>query len=105
MRVHEGDRVRRGEVLVPVDDAQFHASQDAARASLAAAQQGSSAAGSEFGLADATLRRYQDLMDKKSVSPQEFDEVKARRQMAQARRDRADADVKQAEAMGRQAQI
>ena len=44
------------------------------------------------------MKRYQMLYDKKSVSPQEFDEVKARLAAAKARRDAAHAGRTQAEA-------
>ena len=87
MRVHEGDRVRRGQILAVIDDAQPRAGLDRAAAMQASAQQEITAADSQFHLAEATLKRYQDLYDKKSVSPQEFDEVKARFQAAQAQRD------------------
>jgi RND family efflux transporter MFP subunit len=49
-------------------------------------------------LAESTLKRYQNLYEKKSVSPQEFDEVKARQQAARARRDMAQAGQGQAQA-------
>jgi RND family efflux transporter MFP subunit len=44
------------------------------------------------------LKRYQNLYERKSVSPQEFDEVKARYQGAVARRDISRADQAQAKA-------
>lgn len=44
------------------------------------------------------MRRYQMLYDKKSVSPQEYDEVKTRLAAAKARRDAAHAGRAQAEA-------
>ena len=44
------------------------------------------------------MKRYQTLYDRKSVSPQEFDEVKARYQAALARRDMARAGQAQAKA-------
>ena len=58
----------------------------------------SAVAEADFHLAEATFKRYQDLYEKKSVSPQEFDEVKARFQGAQARRDMARAGQAQAQA-------
>jgi RND family efflux transporter MFP subunit len=41
-------------------------------------------------LAAATLARYQILLERRSVSPQEFDEVKAKHQVAEAEADRAE---------------
>jgi RND family efflux transporter MFP subunit len=63
-----------------------------------ASGQGISAADSDLALAEATFRRYQTLYDRKSVSPQEFDEVKARQQGARARRDMAKAGQAQTQA-------
>jgi len=104
VRVHEGDRVSRGQVLAVIDDAQPRAELDRATAAQAAAQQAVSGAESDLHLAEATFKRYQDLYEKKSVSPQEFDEVKARFQGAQARRDIGRAGQDQAQAALVQAQ-
>ncbi|MGA3212748.1 MAG: efflux RND transporter periplasmic adaptor subunit [Terriglobales bacterium] len=98
VHVHEGDRVRRGEVLVTIDAAQQRAAFDSANAGLSAAKEAISAADADYALAEATMRRYQGLFDKKSVSPQEYDEVKTRLAAARARRDGAHAGRAQAEA-------
>ena len=74
------------------------------RLPLAAAEKEVSAADSDLALAEATLKRYQQLYEKKSVSPQEFDEIKARYQSAEARRDMARAGQAQASAALTQAQ-
>ncbi|MGA8870356.1 MAG: efflux RND transporter periplasmic adaptor subunit [Candidatus Acidiferrales bacterium] len=87
IRAHEGDRVQSGEVLAVIDDAQPRAAVDQATAALAAAEKEVSAADSDFALAESTLKRYQQLYEKKSVSPQEFDEVNAKYQSTEARRD------------------
>jgi RND family efflux transporter MFP subunit len=98
IRAHEGDRVQSGQVLAVIDDAQPRSGVDQATAALAAAEKEVSAADSDLALAQATLTRYQQLYEKKSVSPQEFDEVKARYQSAEARRDMARAGQAQANA-------
>jgi len=103
MRVREGDHVQRGQVLAIIDDAQPRATLDRATAGDLAAQQEISASESDLALADATFRRYQTLYDRKSVSPQEFDEVKARYQAAQARREMARAGQAQTKAALQQA--
>jgi RND family efflux transporter MFP subunit len=104
MRVKEGDRVRRGEVLAVLEDAQPQAAVQRATAAENAAQQEIAAADSDYALAQVTLRRYQDLYSKKSASPQEFDEIKAREQAAAARRQLARAGLAQAQAALAQAQ-
>ncbi|HXE75471.1 MAG TPA: efflux RND transporter periplasmic adaptor subunit [Candidatus Xenobia bacterium] len=104
IRGHEGMRVKQGEVLAVLDDAQAQAGLERARATLAAAEQDIQAAEAEYQLAAATLRRYQDLYEKKSVSPQEFDEVQARHKAAAARRELAQAGREQARAALAQAE-
>jgi RND family efflux transporter MFP subunit len=103
IRAREGDHVKRGQVLAILDDAQPHAAVDRATAADLASQQEIAASDSDFALAEATLKRYQTLFDKKSVSPQEFDEVKARYLAAQARRNMARAGQEQAKAAVQQA--
>lgn len=103
IRVREGDHVERGQVLVVIDDAQPRAALDRATAADLAAQQEISASESESSLAEATFKRYQTLYDRKSVSPQEFDEIKAHYQAADARHEMARAGLAQARAVLQQA--
>lgn len=98
VRAHEGDHVQRGQVLAVIDDSQPRAAVDRATAADGAAQQQLVAADSDLVLAESTLKRYQSLYERKSVSPQEFDEVRARQQAALARRDMAQAGQSQAKA-------
>jgi RND family efflux transporter MFP subunit len=94
----EGDRVRAGQVLAVIDDSQPRAAVEQATAAVNAAKNETIAANSQFALSEATLTRYQRLYDEKSVSPQEFDEIKAQCQSAEARRDMANAGEAQASA-------
>ena len=98
VNVHEGDQVRRGEVLITIDAAQQRSAYDSANAGLSASHQTIAATEADYALADATMKRYQVLLDKKSVSPQEYDEVKTRLAAAKARREVAAAGRIQAEA-------
>ncbi len=98
VNVREGDRVQRGEVLIAIDAAQPRAAYESATAGVQASDQGIAAADADYALAEATMQRYQMLYDKKSVSPQEFDEVKTKLAAAKARRDAAHAGRAQAEA-------
>ncbi|MDX2032099.1 MAG: biotin/lipoyl-binding protein [Blastocatellia bacterium] len=98
LRVREGDRVRAGQVLIEIDNREAAAQLQKAQAglreaqdaqtevdrSVGAAQAALAAAEANKRLAAATLARYQNLLDRKSVSPQEFDEVRARSQIAEA---------------------
>jgi len=98
LRVREGDRVQRGEILAVIDDSQPRAALDRALAAELAAQQQLVAAETDLALASSTLQRYQSLYERKSVSPQEYDEVNSRRQAALARRDLARAGQDQSKA-------
>jgi RND family efflux transporter MFP subunit len=104
VNVREGDLVKRGQVLAVIDDAQPRAGVERAQAMVSAADHEAAAAESEQTLAAATLKRYQDLFEKKAVSPQEFDEVKARFQAASARQEMARSGRAQAKAALAQAQ-
>ena len=104
LRVREGDRVRVGQALIEIDNREAAAQLQKAQAglreaqeaqteverSIGAAQAALAAADANKRLAAATLARYQSLLDRKSVSPQEFDEVRARHQIAEAESDRAE---------------
>jgi multidrug efflux pump subunit AcrA (membrane-fusion protein) len=104
LHVREGDRVRAGQLLVEIDNRDANAHLQKANAglreaqealaeveqSINAAQSARSAAEANKRLASATLNRYQALLERKSVSPQEFDEVKAKYQVAEAEADRAE---------------
>jgi RND family efflux transporter MFP subunit len=103
VKVHEGDEVRRGELLLTIDAAQERSAYDGANAGLSASQQAIAAADADYALAEATMKRYQVLYEKKSVSPQEYDEVKTRLAAAKARRDAATASRLQAEAAASEA--
>jgi RND family efflux transporter MFP subunit len=98
VQAHEGEHMQNGQVLALIDDAQPRAAVEQATAAELAAQKEVSAAESEQQLAESTLKRYQQLYEKKSVSPQEFDEVKARWQSASARLEMARAGLAQASA-------
>jgi RND family efflux transporter MFP subunit len=98
IRTHEGNRVQAGQVLAILDDTQSRSATDQASATVTSAEKEVSAADSDLALAVTTLKRYQQLYEKKSVSPQEFDEIKARYQSAEARRDMARAGQARANA-------
>jgi RND family efflux transporter MFP subunit len=89
--VREGDFVKKGSVLVFIDDSQVSAQLSQAEEALAGAQKeyaaSKSAAESALAaskLAGATYERYLNLMKDESASRQEFDEVDARKRQADA---------------------
>jgi multidrug efflux pump subunit AcrA (membrane-fusion protein) len=98
VRVNAGDTVAAGQVLVTLDARDADSQKDAAQASieeaqaaLAEARKGlemaqsmRTAAKASMDLASGTYARYQKLFETRSVSPQELDEVRARRDSAAA---------------------
>lgn len=104
MRVREGDRVRAGQLLAEIDSRDARVQTDKAQAGLReaqtsvdeveknirAAEAAKAAAEASRNLAAATFKRYQTLLERKSVSQQEFDEVQARYKVAEAEVERAD---------------
>ena len=96
VHVREGDRFKKGDVLIVLDKRQVSAQLQRAQAAVAEAKGAQAAAlsaleaaraGAELGRT--TYRRYQELIKDESASPQEFDEVKARYRRAQADLQRA----------------
>jgi len=118
LRVREGDRVSAGQTLIEIDNREAAAQLQKAQAGLRQAQEGvaeaeqsinaaqsaKAAADANARLAASTLNRYQTLLDRKSVSPQEFDEVKAKAKVAEAEADRADKMLQMLAARKKQAQ-
>jgi multidrug efflux pump subunit AcrA (membrane-fusion protein) len=118
LRVREGDRVNAGQVLIEIDNRDAAAQLQKAQAGLRQAEQAvaeadqavnaassaKAAAEANQRLANATLARYQTLLEKKSVSPQEFDEIRARAQVADAEVSRAEKMLEMLAARKKQAQ-
>lgn len=101
--VHEGDAVRAGQPLLRLDDAQARADVSRQDASVAASRHQVEVTKTESELATSTLARYQILRDRKSVSPQEFDEVSRRAQAANAQLDSARSQLAAVEASASEA--
>lgn len=107
----EGDSVKQGQPLAQIDAQELAARRNAAQAGLQQATAGVAEATRGLGMAQAhadiakkTYERYAYLRRQKSVSPQEFDEVDAKNQAAQAGLEQARARLQQAEAGKSQAE-
>jgi RND family efflux transporter MFP subunit len=110
VRVKPGDHVRRGQVLAVIDDRGPRAQVAAAQAGVEEATQGLAeiehalqAAAADRQFAEATFRRYQGLLEKNSVSRQEFEGAEAKYKGALANERALQAKKKQIEARGEQA--
>lgn len=111
VRVQTGDTVQAGQTLVVLDardveTAERQAQQVRAEAGNAVPEADSAiaAAQAQLTLAQATFNRMKDLLDKKSITAQEFDEVQAKLRLAEANVAMARARKSQIEARIRQAE-
>ena len=110
LHAREGDRVRKGELLVEIDDRELSSSVDAARAlqaeaesAIQAAEHAIAAAEAQQRLAETTHRRFAELREKDSLTEQEFDEATARLEQARANVAAAKSQKSQAESKRAQA--
>ena len=116
LRAREGDKVSAGQALIEIDNRDANAQLQKAGAGLRQAHEGlaeveqainaaesaQAAADANKRLADSTYARYQALFERKSISPQEFDEAKAKQEMAEAEARRAADTLKMLAAKKRQ---
>ena len=105
--VNEGDAVKKGQLLVEIDDRDAQAQLEKVRAGLseaqaslvevdnstAAANAAVKTAGANKQLADVTFARYEELYVRRSVSGQEYDEALSRSNAAMSELERAKANV------------
>ena len=133
MKVNIGDRVKQGQILATLDPRDARSQKAAAESAIAearaalseatkayqAATEMQAASKASLELAEQTYKRYENLFESKSVSPQEMDEVRARRDAgkaelayresmvaaAQARIKQVEARISQAEAQSGRADV
>jgi multidrug efflux pump subunit AcrA (membrane-fusion protein) len=110
VRVKAGDRVRRGQLLAIIDDRSQRAQVEAAQAGveeatqgLAEVEQGLQAATADRQFAEATFTRYQSLLEKNSLSRQEYDGAEAKYKAALANERALEAKKKEIQARNQQA--
>jgi len=111
VEAREGETVKQGQLLAQLNDQELQARRNAASAGVQQAEagieeaaRGMSMAESQATIAKKTYDRYVYLRDEKSVSPQEFDEVEAKNQAAQAGLEQATARLQRARAGKAQAE-
>ena len=118
IHAREGSEVQPGQLLVELDDsdiaAQAHRAEAGVREAesaipevdraIAAAHAAGAAAEAQRDLAASTLTRYKQLLERKSVAPQEYDQVMARHKAAVADVERAAAESEALQAKRQQVQ-
>jgi HlyD family secretion protein len=75
LNVKEGDRVRRGELMLQIDDTQYRADLDQARAALASAQARLREADATLRITEANHGRQRSLYEQRLLSPAEWDQA------------------------------
>lgn len=96
LRVREGERVKKGQVLLQLDAQENQANAAAAYAGIDEAQRGLDEMLSRKKLADTTFERYQKLFNEQAISRHEFDVKQSERDLAQQGVARAEARLRQA---------
>lgn len=96
LKVREGDRVKKGQVLATLDAQENLASAAGAVAGIEEAQRGLEEAAARKRLVDTTFDRYQKLFAAQAITRQEFDVKQSEKELAAQGVARAEARVKQA---------
>jgi multidrug efflux pump subunit AcrA (membrane-fusion protein) len=116
VHVREGDTVRAGQTLIEIENREAGIQVQKAQAgvreatdtldevdrNIRAAESAREAARANEKLANTTFNRYQTLFARRSVSPQEFDEVRTKLEVASAERERAESLLQAATAQRKQ---
>ena len=97
LRVREGDRVKKGQLLIQLDARENQATANVATAAIDEARRGLDEALSRKKLSDTTFDRYQNLYKEQAVSRQEFDVKQTEKDMAAQGVARAEARLRQAQ--------
>lgn len=96
LKVREGDRVKKGQLLAQLDAQENQATAAGAAAGMDEAKRGLDEALSRKRLVDATFERYQKLFNEQAISRQEFDVKQTERDVAVQSVARAEARLQQA---------
>lgn len=97
LKAREGDRVKKGQMVVQLDAPENQATAAAASAGIDEARRGVDEAQARKKLADVTFERYQRLFNEQAVTRQEFDVRQTERELTVQGVARAEARLKQAQ--------
>ncbi len=96
LAIREGDRVRKGQLLLTLSSPETGASAAAAAAGVEEASRGLAEAKSRRALSDTTFQRYEKMYRQQAVTAQEFDEKRTARDQGVEGVARAEARLAQA---------
>jgi membrane fusion protein, multidrug efflux system len=96
LKVREGDRVKKGQILAQLDAQENQAAAAVAAAGIEEAKRGLDEAISRKRLTDTTFERYQNLLNEQAVTRQEFDIKQTEKEVASQGVYRAESRLKQA---------
>jgi RND family efflux transporter MFP subunit len=105
VNVDEGETVRKGQVLLRIDDREMRAKVRAAEEGYNEAMKALNSARKQKELADTTYARFQRLYDEKALSQQELDNVRTKKEVAGYEYERVNAMVERAKAGLHEARI
>lgn len=97
LRVREGDRVKKGQLLVQLDAQENQATAAVATAAIDEARRALDEALSRKKLVDTTFERYQKLFNEQAVSRQEYDVKQTEKEFAAQGVSRAESRLRQAQ--------
>lgn len=103
--VKEGERVRKGQTLLTLDDSDVAQKAAAAEAGLKEASLGLESARRQMEQMEATYQRYQKLHEAKAVSRQEFDNISLQRDQARLGYEAMKESVQRAKASSSEAKV
>ncbi len=105
INVKQGDRVRKGDLLLTIDDRDLKQRAKAAEQEYKEALKSLESAKQNKSLLDTTYIRYKNLFDEKAISQQEIDEIENKKNLTKLEYERVKAAVEKAAAYRREAEI
>jgi HlyD family secretion protein len=98
LAVQEGDRVKKGQVLLQLDDAQYRATYNQSRAATATAKSRRTDAEATYKVSEANYKRQRALFEQKLLSQAEWDQATANHESARTALASAQEEVSRSEA-------
>ena len=98
IKVKSGDTVKKGQLLLAIDNSDVSAKVRAAEAAYQAALSGRRMAEENFKLADSTYERFKKLYEEKALTTQEMNEIETKRNVAGLQLKQAEAMLEQSNA-------